>query len=33
LYTIKLVTPTFSVNPTAVNYSIKIKTIWIYFIK
>ena len=27
LYTIKLVTPTFSVNPTAVNYSIKIKTI------
>jgi hypothetical protein len=26
LYTIKLVTPSFSVNPTAVNYSIKIKT-------
>jgi hypothetical protein len=29
LYTIKLVTPSFAVNPTAVNYSIKIKTIWI----
>jgi hypothetical protein len=27
LYTIKLVTPTFAVNPTGVNYSIKIKTI------
>jgi hypothetical protein len=27
LYTIKLVTPSFAVNPTAVNYSIKIKTI------